>query len=244
MAAIEDGRFDVILLSYNFLVREMGGRVLEAAKKNNIGTLAMKSNPIYLYEYADSVKKGIEEKGDTISERHAYLWEKFKEKTRESEQFFSKYGYESMEELKGAAIQYALGNPDLHSICMRFVDFASFEKFIRLSGTTLDDGKQAMLDDFREMYGPMQCRIGCNLCESACPIHIPVGTIMRYSYYFHAQGREKHAMQQYEALRGIKPDVCLTCDGRCMDACPHGVQIQGLLSLAHNSLTMNDSSFA
>lgn len=238
-AAIEDGRFDVILLPFNFLDREMGGRVLEAAKKNNIGTLAMKSNPVYLYEYAEIVKKGIEEKGDTISERIAYLWQKFKEKTRESEQFFSKYGYESMEELKDAAIQYNLGNPALHSICMRFLDFASFEKFIRLSGTTLDDGKQAMLDDFREMYGPLQCRIGCNLCESACPHHIPVGTIMRYSYYFHGKGMEKYAMQQYRELAGSKPDVCCTCEGYCQKACPHGVQIQGLLSLAHQSLSLN-----
>ena len=45
----------------------------------------------------------------------------------------------------------------------------ALEKYIRLSGTTLDEGKLAMLDDFMEMCGPLQCRIGCNLCEEACP---------------------------------------------------------------------------
>jgi hypothetical protein len=103
--------------------------------------------------------------------------------------FFKKYGYESMEELKDAAIQYILGNPGMHSICFCFMDLGTIEKYIRLSGTTLDDGKQAMLDDFRRMYGPLQCRIGCNLCEPACP---------------------------------------------------HGVQIQGLLALAHQSLAFNN----
>lgn len=241
MAAIDDGRFDVILLPYNFMERETGGRVLEAAKKKNIGTLAMKSNPVYLYEYFDNIKKETEEKGDTISERYALVWEKFKNQTRESEQFFKKYGYESMEDLKDATIQFILSNPDLHSICFAFLDLATVEKYIRLSGTSLDNGKQAMLDDFREMYGPLQCRIGCNLCESACPHRIPVGTIMRYSYYFHNKGRQKYAMQQYHELSGSKLDICMGCEGYCQNACPHGVQIQGLLALAHQSLSFNDS---
>jgi predicted aldo/keto reductase-like oxidoreductase len=241
MAAIEDGRFDVILLPYNFMEKEMGGRILEAAKKKNIGTLGMKSNPIYIYDYVDSVKKETEEQGDTLSERMTILWEKFRKQTIESEQFFRKYGYESAEELKDATIQYILGNPDLHCICFPFLDLAAIEKYVPLSGTTLDDRKQAMLDDLREIYGPLQCRIGCNLCESACPHRIPVGTIMRYSYYFHGKGRQKYAMQQYQELPGSKPDVCRQCEGYCLDACPHGVHIQGLLSLAHQSLSFNDA---
>lgn len=243
MAAIEDGRFDVIFLPYNFMEREMGGRVLEAAKKKNIGTLGMKSSPIYIFEYFDNVKNETEGKGDTLTERYAIGWEKFRNQAKESEQFFRKYGYDSTEDLKDAAIQYILGNPDLHSICFPFFDLTDIEKYVRLSGTALDYRKQVMLEDFMEMYGPLQCRIGCNLCESACPNRIPVGTIMRYSYYFHGRGRQKFAMQQYHELPGTKPDVCRRCEGYCMDACPHGVQIQGLLALAHRSLSFNDSQF-
>jgi predicted aldo/keto reductase-like oxidoreductase len=239
MTAIEDGRFDVIFFPYNFMEREMGGRLLEIAKQKNIGTIAMKANPIHIYEYFDNSKRELEEKGDSLSPSYAIAWEKFRKQTEESGQFFEKYGYQGMEELKDATIQFILGNPDMHSICFLFLDLAQIEKYIRLSGTTLDDGKQAMLDDFRKWNGPLQCRIGCNLCESACPHHIPIGTIMRYSYYFHAKGREKYAMQQYRDLPGSKPDVCLNCEGYCQEACPHGVQIQGLLSLAHQSLSLN-----
>jgi predicted aldo/keto reductase-like oxidoreductase len=243
MTAINDGRFDVILFPYNFFEREMGERIIEAAKKKDIGTLAMKSNPIYEFEYFDNYKKETEEKGETLSERYAMVWGKFKEQTENSGKFSNKYGYESMEEMKDAAIQFILGNPDMHSICFCFMNLATIEKYIRLSGTTLDDGKQAMLDDFHRMYGPLQCRIGCNLCEPACPHRIPVGTIMRYSYYFHGKGMEKYAMQQYHELSGSKPDVCLSCQGYCQQACPHGVQIQGLLALAHQSLAFNETQY-
>jgi predicted aldo/keto reductase-like oxidoreductase len=240
LTAIEDGRFDVILLPYNFMEKEMSGRVIKAAKKRNIGTLAMKSNPIRFYEYLDNLKKEKEEKGDTLGENRTILWEKYKQQTQESEQFFKKYGYESIEELKDGVIQFVLSNPDLHSICFRFNNFASVEKFIRLSGTTLDDGKQAMLDDFREICGPLQCRIGCNLCESSCPYRIPVGTIMRYSYYFHATGREKYAMQQYKELPGRKPDACIDCEGFCENACPYGVLTRPLLTMAHYNLSFDN----
>lgn len=239
LIAIEDGRFDVIMLPYNFMEDEMGGRVIEAAKKRNIGTLAMKSNPINWYEIYVNRKRVAEERGGTLSEQRTIMLEKFKQQTLESEQFFKKYGYESMEELKDGTIQFVLSNPDLHSICVRFPNFATVEKYIRLSGTTLDDGKQAMLDDFREMCGPLQCRIGCNLCESSCPYKIPVGTIMRYSYYFHAKGSEKYAMQQYHDLPGGKPDLCADCEGFCEKACPHGVLTRPLLAMAHQNLSFD-----
>jgi len=51
-------------------------------------------------------------------------------------------------------------------------------------------------------------------------------------------------MQQYQELQGTKPDVCMGCEGYCLDACPHGVRIQGLLALAHQSLSFNDAHLA
>lgn len=244
MAAIQDGRFDVILLPYNYIEFETGNRLLEAAKEKNIGTLAMKSNPILLYNVVDGWKKEAESEGDSLSENLTILWQKWKAQTEEAEEFFNKYGYESIEELKDAAVQFILSNPDLHSICSYWPDLMSMEKSIRLSGTSLGSDRQVMLDDFRRLCGPLQCRIGCNQCESACPHNIPVGTIMRYSYYFHAKGRQKYAMQLYHDLPGVRPDVCMTCDGYCQDACPHGVHIQSMVALIHQDLSFNDSYLA
>ena len=44
-AAADDGRFDLMLLVYNFLRKEEGEKVLAVCKQKNIGTTAMKTKP-------------------------------------------------------------------------------------------------------------------------------------------------------------------------------------------------------
>ncbi|MCU0644810.1 MAG: aldo/keto reductase [bacterium] len=44
-AAAEDGRFDLMLLTYSFMNHEPGDKILAACKKNNVGTTAMKTAP-------------------------------------------------------------------------------------------------------------------------------------------------------------------------------------------------------
>ena len=67
---------------------------------------------------------------------------------------------------------------------------------------------------------------------------IPVNTIMRYDHYFVAQGREKHAMAKYAALKSKKADRCQDCAGYCESTCPYGVPVRALLATAHSTLTM------
>ena len=55
------------------------------------------------------------------------------------EGFFKKYNMSDLEQLKDGAIQFILTNPDVHTICCRFRTFSDVEKYVRLSGTTLDD---------------------------------------------------------------------------------------------------------
>ncbi len=45
LAAVEDGRFDIMLFVYNFLQREAGRRILEACAAKDIGVTLMKSDP-------------------------------------------------------------------------------------------------------------------------------------------------------------------------------------------------------
>ncbi|MFH1763386.1 MAG: aldo/keto reductase, partial [Gemmatimonadota bacterium] len=53
-AAAEDGRFDMMLLVYNFMNHEEGDRIIAACKANNVGTTAMKTSPGSLeYEPVD-----------------------------------------------------------------------------------------------------------------------------------------------------------------------------------------------
>ncbi len=46
VAAAEDGRFDVMLLVYNFLQKDMGEKILKSCQDNKIGTTLMKTNPV------------------------------------------------------------------------------------------------------------------------------------------------------------------------------------------------------
>jgi len=86
--------------------------------------------------------------------------------------------------------------------------------------------------------GSLYCRHACGVCEPHCPHEVPVNTIMRYDHYFVSQGREKHAMAKYAALKSTTADKCQSCAGYCEFACPYGVPVRALLSTAHHTLTL------
>ena len=236
MAAIEDGRFDVLFLPYNFLAPEMGERILKACNDHDIGTMIMKSNPILAYEnYLSLLERGRE-----VNRTDQKYYEGLQGAMLEADSFFRKYHMNNMEELKDGAMQFLLSNPDVHTICCRFRTFSDVQKYVRLSGTTLDDRLAQVLNDFRNRLGFLNCRIGCNICEKECPHQVPVNTIMRYNYYFHAHGMEKTAMQHYRDLSGKKAGACRDCEGHCEKACPHGVISRFLLTQIHEDLSFDN----
>lgn len=96
---------------------------------------------------------------------------------------------------------------------------------------------ESRLQLYQQGCGQLYCRHACGLCEPACPQKIPVNTIMRYHYYFSTQAREKEAMSLYQRLPGKKAEGCHECPGYCEKTCPYGVPIQGMLLLAHQTLT-------
>ena len=239
MAAIEDGRFDVLFFPYNFMEPDMGERIIKACKEKDIGTMVMKSNPVTVYENYDQIVKQGRELGRTEQKEY----EKLKSKMDEAGQFFEKYSMSDIEEIKDGAIQFILSNKNADTICCRFQNFSDVSKYSRLSGTTLNSRLAELLLDFRENLGFLNCRIGCNICESKCPHGIPVNTIMRYDYYFTGKKLEKEAMKKYQRLAGLKPTQCTDCEGYCEKACPHGVSIKPLLSIAHQNLNI-DKTFS
>jgi ferredoxin len=115
------------------------------------------------------------------------------------------------------------------------------EFYGNLSGARFDFKAEKTLAAYTALYGDLYCRHACGKCESNCPHAVPVNKIMRYNFYFHAQGREKTAMVNYAALPKKKANKCLNCSGYCEKSCPYGVPIQGLLVLADQTLTLNYS---
>jgi hypothetical protein len=235
MTAIEDGRFDVIFCPYNFFDPEMGERILKACQRNDIGTMIMKANPMMSFDdYEKTLKRG-EELGNT--ERKDY--NKLKSWMENSHRFFEKYNMTDIEQMKDGAIQFILTNKNVSTICCRFRTFSDVEKYIKLSGTTLNDRTSKLLVDLKNDLGFVHCRIGCNLCEKACPYKIPVSTILRYDYYFRSQRLEKEAMRYYHELKSSKADICLECKGYCEQSCPYGVSTRNLLTAAHENLSLS-----
>jgi predicted aldo/keto reductase-like oxidoreductase len=238
LAAAEDGRFDVTLFVYNFIQREKGERILQACKEKNMGTTLMKTNPVQSYwdikEELDQAKKA----GRTLPEWAVKMFEEYKSRADQAEAFVKKYGLSGRDEVRDAATRFCLGHPDVHSVCPTINTFDQLEAFASLSGTRLAPDEKEMLADYEEAYGRFYCRHACGECASSCPHGVPVNTIMRYSHYFRAQGREKYALENYAALPERNASLCYDCAGHCEKSCPYGVPIQGLLVFAHRTLSL------
>jgi predicted aldo/keto reductase-like oxidoreductase len=237
MAAVEDERFDVFLLAYNFLKMDEGEKVLKACREKNIGTALMKTTPIAIYYSLKSRVEESEKKGKKVNPFYIEGIKRYKDKLDRAEGFIKKYGLQNPEEIKAAAVRFCLDNPDVNTICCLAKTYDEMEGFIRLSGSRLDNGDKAKLYSYKEGCGELYCRHACGECELQCPHGVPVNTIMRYYHYFTAQGREKEAMQKYAEIPGVKADVCQSCSGYCELACRYSVPVQGMLFMAHEQMS-------
>lgn len=239
LAAAEDGRFDVVLFTYNFIQKEMGDRILKACKNKNMGTTLMKTNPVKFYQDMQDILDNNLKQGRKIGEQFYKIMEDYKTLIDRGQEFIRKYGLTSAEKTRDAAIKFCLSNPDVHSVCPTLNSFEDLEAFIALSGTKLDEEGKDMLVDYESGLGQYYCRHACGRCEGSCPQGVPVNTIMRYYHYFEAQGREKYAMEKYSALSRKSAALCAECtESYCEKACPYRVPVQGLLIAAHQTLTL------
>jgi predicted aldo/keto reductase-like oxidoreductase len=238
LAAIEDGRFDLILPVYNFLNEHDGDRILTEASKKGVGTIVMKSNPVgHYYDFKTKVES-LQKKSGERYEYYSRMMEKANEKAELAKRFIANHGLDNPDAVRDAAIRYVISNENVGTVILTFRTFGDVERFVGLSGTVLEDGDRGMLDDYREHFGDLYCRHACGRCEPSCPHGVPVNTIMRYHHYFDAQGREKEAMTEYARLPAQRADLCRNCEGWCERACPYGVPIKGLLCISHETLTL------
>ncbi len=237
-AAVEDGRFDVILMVYNFIQKDSGETLLKMCREKNIGTTLMKTNPVGGYTMIKESMEALEKEGKDIPPVYKMILPRFKLKADQAQEFIKKYNLQNNSQIREAAIRFVLSNQDMNAVCISFRNFDDVENHIKLSGMRMTGEDKAMLAAYREGCGPFYCRHACGKCEPRCPYGVPVNTIMRYNHYFGAQGREKYAMLEYAKLNTAKADLCQDCKGHCESACPYGVPIHGLLLLAHQRLTL------
>ena len=236
LAAADDGRFDVFLMTYNFVNREKAERVLAACADKNIGTVIMKSNPMITFKSVEGYIQRFQEEGRPVNDTLMAWHDRLLDKTNQAKEYFSPYGIVDDDQLVDAAIQFVISNPDAHSVCLPFKNLGELERWILLSGKNLSGDQASLLEFYLQQFGELNCHLGCRECAAACPHDVPVSTIMRYNYYFQNKGREKYAMQQYAELQGKKADACIGCPGYCEQACPNNVQVRPMLSMAHDNL--------
>lgn len=238
LAAADDGRFDVFLMAYNFLKRDNAERVLEACREKKIGVALMKTAPIAIYDQLKSRIEALEKDKKEVDPLYADGLKRYKEKYDAAQEFIQAHGLKNPEQIRDAAIRFVLGHPDVHTACCQTQTYDALNAVLRLSGTKLTVTDSANLDAYREGCGGLYCRHACGVCEPSCPQGVPVNTILRYQHYFAGQRREKEAMGFYAKIPGVRADVCRDCAAPCEAACPYGVPVQGMLLVAHDTLSM------
>lgn len=239
MTAVNDGRFDVIQLAYNFFNKDKAERVLNACEQKNIGTQIIKSNPVQLYLMLDDRISQATESGKVPNKYTLQFYEKFKAMAEEGRKFFAEYNLKTEKELMDAAMKFVLGNEQAHTVLWAFNNFQDVETMLAMSGSSLEASSTALLSDYEKAFGRLNCRIGCKDCEAACPHHLAVNYIMRYNYYYTVKGRQREAMERFASLPGKKPhEVCSDCAGYCEDACRYGVETRAVLAMAERNLSL------
>jgi predicted aldo/keto reductase-like oxidoreductase len=237
LGAAEDGRFDVMLFAYNYLAREIGEKILTACAEKKIGATLMKTDPVGRYY---EMKREMEEVKRQGGQTPAYIQRempKHEKMFAQAQSFLKENNLNSFEDVRPAAIRFVLSNQNVSTVCLTFRNFDYVKLALELSGSRFTDTDEKTLSAFAKDCGALYCRHACGQCESQCPHGVPVNTVMRYNHYFEAQGCEKFAMTQYRDLPTSKADRCAGCDGYCAEACPHGVPIPALLTLAHRRLS-------
>ncbi len=250
-AAAVDGRFDVMLLVYNFMNREAAENILKACKENNVGTTAMKTSPGVLAKenydpahptaeqkkYLDRLQKRYDSQDEIDQKMQGWIQEQ-QEEYQKTKPFLETYGIKTEDELRINSIRWVRQNADMHTICVSFVDFDMIDKIIPFSGQNLNQQKTGFLDKYKELYNNQYCRHGCNDCMPQCPHKLPVSTIMRYASYYEHQGREKEAILKYARLDEKNGSLCIDCDEPCLSACLYKIDIPTQLLTAHKMLTL------
>jgi aryl-alcohol dehydrogenase-like predicted oxidoreductase len=249
LAAVEDGRFDLILPIHSFI--NPLDKVLAACQAKQVGVTLMKTRAGRLKLEAfnpeapenarliNNMEKamGREAAVARVKDLHERHQAEVKEHRSTIDAFVAKHGIRSEEQLAQKSVQWALGSPAVASALISFSDFESVDAYLPVSGLKLAEADGQQLRDWAAAFGSQYCRHGCQACAAACPHGVPVSTVMRYAYYAR-QGAERHGMLKYAALAGADASRCIGCQAPCAGACPHGLSIQAQLVTAHQLLSV------
>jgi uncharacterized protein len=237
-AAIDEGFFDIFLLVYNFVQRDMAENIFQRCNKQDIGITIMKTNPFGgLYSTLKETMEGYINEGKELPDWLKKINDRTILKQEKAIPFLKKYGLQNESDIRDASVKFVLDNPSIHSVILTFQNSSDIDGYIKLSGQHFEYKDQQGLSVCNEIFGRFYCKHACGICEPACPYKVPINTIMRYNHYFLTRGRLKNSITEYQKLQTNKADLCSRCSAPCQVACPYGVQIHSLMKFAHTNLS-------
>jgi hypothetical protein len=216
--AIDSGRFDVMLVAYNFgqdpsffqrftrtfdfiAVNPELPRVLRKAKTAGMGVVAMKTL-----------------RGARLNSMEPYQ--------RDGATFAQ------------AAFRWVLSNRDVDALVITMHSPEQVDEFVTASGSVMVTRQDMeLLQRYVEVNDTTYCRPNCHTCEAACPDQVQIADVLRHHMYFADYGDEQMARQGYATL-AQNASACLTCAHQaCLQACPYGLSVPELTRQAHRLLS-------
>ena len=216
-AAIDSGKFDVMLVAYNFgqdpsfvqkLTRRFDfiavnpdlPRVLRKAKAAGMGVIAMKTL-----------------RGAKLNDLQPY---------QKDGATFSQ-----------AAFRWVLTNDNVDGLIVTMRSPSDIDEFLVASGGTKVTRRDVdLLERYVTLNDGTYCRPLCDACESSCPENVQIADVLRHKMYFEDYGAERMAMERYAKL-SRNAAACAECTHqRCLGSCPYGLSVPELTRQAHRLL--------
>ncbi len=215
--AIDSGKFDVMLVAYNFgqdpsfvqkLTRRFDfiavnpdlPRVLRKAKAAGMGVIAMKTL-----------------RGARLNDMQPYQ--------KEGATFSQ------------AAFRWVLSNDDVDALIVTMRSSGDIDEFLVASGGSKVTRRDVeLLHRYVALNDATYCRPLCDACESSCPENVQIADVLRHKMYFENYGAERMAMEGYAEL-AHSAAACAGCTHqRCLGSCPYGLAVPELTRQAHRLL--------
>jgi predicted aldo/keto reductase-like oxidoreductase len=138
-----------------------------------------------------------------------------------------------------AAFRWVLANPSVSCLVISFTKVEQCDEYLFASGTKPTDTDHALLRRYDNLASADYCRPHCGQCLDACPVGLPIDTVLRYDMYFADYHRETIAREKYARLTaaGLDASACASCPAPCAGTCPYELPIRAKMVRAHERLT-------
>jgi aryl-alcohol dehydrogenase-like predicted oxidoreductase len=137
-----------------------------------------------------------------------------------------------------AALQWALGNPELSCAIISFREMQHVDEYLFASGKRgISADEQALLERYDRAIAGQYCPPHCGACLDSCPEGLAIHDVLRHRMYFEDYGMEKEAMRLYAGFEK-QASVCVGCSAPCVGSCPEGIDIPRRTAEAHAMLTL------